>query len=83
DDRVLAAEFTESVQSALAELPPRDRLLVNLRFEHDLPAREIARLMGFPTPFHVYRRLNGLLEGLRKALRRRGIAGSGPGSEKE
>lgn len=73
-----AGELRQSVQAALANLLPRDRLLLALRFEHDLSAREIARTMGFPTPFHVYRRLNALLKGLRGSFLRRGIEGPEP-----
>ena len=50
-----------------------DRLLIKLRFDDDLSAREIAGLVGLPTPFHVYRRLNALLGQLRRVLRQRGI----------
>lgn len=68
---------TEEVRRALAaavgELGPRDRLLLKLRFEDDAPVREIARLLEYATPFHVYRRLNAVCAGLRHALRRRGV----------
>jgi DNA-directed RNA polymerase specialized sigma subunit len=50
-----------------------DRLLLKLRFDDGLSAPEIARLLGFPTPFHVYRRLNALYARLRGGLRERGI----------
>lgn len=66
-DRAAALEAT------VRALPARDRFLLALRFEEDLSAREIARLMGFPTPFHVYRHLNAVLTELRQALRQRGI----------
>ena len=58
---------------ALASLEPRDRLLLNLRFEDDLSAREIAKVVGLPTAFHVYRRLNSVLAALRAKLRKSGI----------
>lgn len=64
---------TETLAAVLTTLEPRDRLLVKLRFEDDLPAREIAAAMGFPTPFHVYRRLNVLFDALRAELRQRGV----------
>lgn len=63
---------------ALGTLEQRDRLLLKLRFEDDLPASAIGKIMGFPTPFHVYRRVNALLEQLRLVLRRRGVHGSEP-----
>jgi hypothetical protein len=49
-----------------------------MRFEHDLPVREIARLLRYPTPFHVYRTLNALLAELRLALRGRGVRDTEP-----
>lgn len=69
-------ERAAALDATLRALPPRDRLLLALRFEDDLPAREIARVMGFPTPFHVYRRLNTLLGSLRHALRQHGPGGA-------
>jgi RNA polymerase sigma factor (sigma-70 family) len=73
-----AAELSRSLAVELRRVEPRDRLLLTLRFEDDLSAREIARLMGFPTPFHVYRRLAGVLGQLRAALTRRGVQDSEP-----
>ena len=43
-------------------------LLLKLRFVDDLAAQEIARLLDYPSPFHVYRRLNALLAELRRTL---------------
>lgn len=67
---------TAALAETLGALPARDRLLLALRFEEDLSAREIAQLMGFATPFHVYRRLNALLRELRQVLQRRGVDGT-------
>jgi RNA polymerase sigma factor (sigma-70 family) len=64
---------TAAVEETVRGLPGRDRLLLALRFEEDLPAPEIARIMGYATPFHVYRRLKVVLAELRAALRRRGV----------
>jgi RNA polymerase sigma factor (sigma-70 family) len=66
----------EQLGLALSALPPADRLLLKFRFEDDLPASQIARAMGLPTPFHVYRRLNALLLSLRRSLRNAGVEGS-------
>ena len=41
----------------LNELSPSDQLLLRLRFEEDLTAREIAPLLGLASQFHVYRRI--------------------------
>lgn len=71
-------ELHRALAAVLGDLQPPDRLLLKLRFEDGLPAREIGQVMGFPTPFHVYRRLNALLGQVRVALERRGIQGPGP-----
>ena len=46
-----------ALRRALNELSPRDQLLLRLRFEQGLTAREIAPLLGLASQFHVYRRL--------------------------
>lgn len=79
DDPSTAAGVEERdrvVHEVLQGLESRDRLLLALRFDDGLSAPEIARVMGFPSPFHVYRRLNRLLPELRGALSRRGIEGA-------
>ena len=56
-----------ALRSAVARLSPEDQLLLRLRFEQELTAREIATLLDLPSPFHVYRRLRtvcGVLRGL-------------------
>jgi RNA polymerase sigma factor (sigma-70 family) len=73
-----ARELSGTLGDALGALDPRDRLLLKLRFEDDLAAREIGQIMEFATPFHVYRRLNALLDQLRTVLRQRGVQGSEP-----
>lgn len=72
---MVEGEQAARVAAAVASLEPRDRLLLALRFEDDLSAREIGDLLGFPTPFHVYRRLTAVLGALRERLER----GSGSG----
>ena len=67
---------SDRLAAALSALPPADRLLLKFRFEDDLSASAIARAMGLPTPFHVYRRLNVLLLTLRRVLQAGGIEGS-------
>jgi RNA polymerase sigma factor (sigma-70 family) len=72
------AELLAGLERALATLEPRDRLLIRLRFEDDLTAQEIAHLIDFPSPHHVYRRINAVLADLRTVLRRRGIESAIP-----
>jgi RNA polymerase sigma factor (sigma-70 family) len=76
--RLRATELSRAVSGAVSDLAPGDRLLLKLRFDDGLGAREIGQLMGFATPFHVYRRLNTLLRELRTALARRGVRDSEP-----
>jgi RNA polymerase sigma factor (sigma-70 family) len=78
DDGVQRTEVTVALTAALARLDSRDALLLTLRFEEDLPASRIAGVMGFPTQFHVYRRLKSVLGELRGQLQRRGIDGPSP-----
>ena len=75
DAQVQRSEVAAALSAALARLDARDALLLTLRFEEDLPASRIAGVMGFPTQFHVYRRLRSVLADLRGQLQRRGIDG--------
>ena len=64
---------TQSLINHRQRHPLRPRLLLKLRFEDELPAREIATLMHLPTVFHAYRRLNALLASLRRTLEDAGV----------
>jgi RNA polymerase sigma factor (sigma-70 family) len=66
-------ERTDAVRATVMSLAPEDRLLLRLRHDDELPVREIIRLLGFPTVFHVYRRLDALYRTLRRALLDQGI----------
>jgi RNA polymerase sigma factor (sigma-70 family) len=72
------AQLRRVLATALERLEPADRLLLAMRFEDQRPASEIARALGFATQFHVYRRLNKLLEELRATLEARGVDGPAP-----
>lgn len=78
DVAIRRQELRQALDDALARLDGRDRLLLALRFEEDLPASRIARTMAFPTQFHVYRRLNHVLAELRGSLVARGFGDSAP-----
>ena len=78
DADVRRRELVEALRRALDELNPADRLLLALRFEDARPVREIARMVGFPTVFHVYRRLDAVLAALKRALARRGVSDPEP-----
>jgi len=68
EQELLSGETRARLAGAVAALPPGDRLVLALRFQDERSAREIAEIMAFPTPFHVYRCLNRLLIRLREAL---------------
>lgn len=70
-----SSETHEALAEAMATLDAGDRLLLAYWYEDGLPAGEIARLAGFPTGFHVYRRLRALSRILRRELLARGIDG--------
>jgi RNA polymerase sigma factor (sigma-70 family) len=71
-------ELERALDVAMSELPAPDRLLLTLRFHDGLSGAEIASLLSFASPFHVYRRLNHLLAGLRRRLLRLGVQSSAP-----
>jgi RNA polymerase sigma factor (sigma-70 family) len=50
DQSLEARERDSMLATVLDALPPKDRLLLKLRYEDDLSAREIAGLLGLPTP---------------------------------
>jgi RNA polymerase sigma factor (sigma-70 family) len=67
-----------ALRRALNELRPSDQLLLRLRFEEDLTAREIAPLLGLASQFHVYRRIETVCGMVRTRLTRRaGRTGTG------
>jgi RNA polymerase sigma factor (sigma-70 family) len=78
EHELLAWDMRSRLAGALADLPPRDRVLLALKFEDGRSARAIADIMAFPTPFHVYRRLNRLLAQLRDRLEATGVDKPGP-----
>jgi DNA-directed RNA polymerase specialized sigma24 family protein len=62
DGLALRGDLDDCLKQALVRLTSTDRLLLaDYRFEDDLPASRIAGILGMPTPFHVYRRLNSVL----------------------
>ena len=77
DAELARRDRTAALQASLAQLPAADRLLLAMRFEDDRPVREIAALLGYPTPFHVYRAVNTVLQQLRRSLLQRGIGDAG------
>jgi RNA polymerase sigma factor (sigma-70 family) len=66
-------EWQAKLDAALAQLETQDRVILRLRFEDDVSIPEIARLLRLGSPFALYRRLNRILAGLRRALEASGI----------
>jgi RNA polymerase sigma-B factor len=64
DDRYELVELDATVSSALAHLPARDRLVLQLRFVEDLTQTEIAERVGI-SQMQVSRLLRRSLDQLR------------------
>lgn len=67
------AELMHRLDLCVGELAPEDQLLLVLRFRDGRTADDIARMVGWPSAFHVYRRLTRLATQLRENLRRHGV----------
>ena len=52
----------------IARLPEQERLLIRLRFEHDLTLDQIAKLTGLKDAQTVDRRLRQILDSMRESL---------------
>lgn len=76
ENRLIREELLAALDQELRALDHRDRLLLVLRYEDDATAREIRRIMDFPSLGHVYRRLDKILGDLRDRLRARGLGGT-------
>jgi RNA polymerase sigma factor (sigma-70 family) len=71
-------ELRTALSDTVSDLTPEEQLLISLRFDNQLSARRIAEILNLPTPFHVYRRLNGLLGRIQRQLESRGFTESEP-----
>lgn len=78
DAQLRVQELSAAVGAAVAELSAEEQLLLKLRFDDGLSGAEIARVLGWATPFHVFRRLNATFDRRRSTLRARGVEGSAP-----
>lgn len=78
DGPIRRSELMDVLQGALDTLPDEERLTLRLRFEDHVAVSDIAKVMGVPTVFHVYRHLNKTLTRLREELERRGVDGPTP-----
>ena len=64
DDRFELIEYTSAIGPTMRALPPRDRLVLRLRFEQDLTQLEIAERIGV-SQMHVSRLIRRALKRLR------------------
>ena len=73
DEEVSSDEIQSALLAEIESLDASDRLLIKLRFEDGLTARDIAIALRLGTPFHVYRRLTRILTALKRGLVARGV----------
>jgi RNA polymerase sigma factor (sigma-70 family) len=73
-----AVQMQDALSAALRALSSRDRLLLAFRYEEGMTARQITRLMGLPSVFHVYRRLKAVQRSLRGLLEEKGVNDASP-----
>lgn len=78
EESLEAAQVIDRLNRAVAGLDPSDRLLLRLRFQDEVAVSEIARVLSFPSVFHVYRSLNRIYEELRTALAEAGVRDAAP-----
>jgi RNA polymerase sigma factor (sigma-70 family) len=78
EQELRALELYDELNRVLALLDPSDRLLLRLRLQDEVAVAEIARLLAFPSVFHVYRRLNRVLAQLRSSLVELGVTDATP-----
>lgn len=67
------AELRDRLDQCVSALAEEDKLLLALRFRDDRTAAAIAQILGLPTAFQVYRRIDRIASELREALRRHGV----------
>jgi RNA polymerase sigma factor (sigma-70 family) len=65
----------EKLRAAIAGLSARERLMLELRFEHGLSLRETGELLDLGDARRVHEQLSRLLDRLRESLRASGISG--------
>jgi RNA polymerase sigma factor (sigma-70 family) len=73
EDQIVRAEMQATLLTCVASLPARDRLMIKLRFLDGATAAEVAKLMKFPTQWHVFRAERAALAALRACFAAKGI----------
>jgi RNA polymerase sigma factor (sigma-70 family) len=72
EDQQIVARVEAALAAEIAALPPRNQLILKLRFQDGMTVADIARLLQVP-PKGLYRELDGIVEALEQKLRSRGI----------
>lgn len=73
EDSTVATASARQVQALLEELEPADRLAIQLFVVDELPAAEVARIVGWPNAKMVYNRVSRGLASVRGKLEEAGI----------
>jgi RNA polymerase sigma factor (sigma-70 family) len=76
EDESLDSDAARRLARVMATLPPADRLAIQLFVVDELPAAEVARVVGWPHAKTVYNRVSRGLAQLRRALAAEGIGRS-------
>lgn len=73
DDPAVRSDRAAALAKAIETLPPEERVAVRLYVVEDLPADEVARILGWPNGKAVYNRVYRALAALRDHLTRAGV----------
>ncbi len=73
NDPAEALDLARRLDSLMATQPPDVRLAIQLYVVDDLPASEVASIVGWPNPKAVYNRVRRALDALRAVLEREGV----------
>ena len=68
ETQLVTQQQREQLHKSLASLPADERLVLQLRFEHDLSLEEVARLCGLGDGQRVHRKLTAVLKKLRSLM---------------
>ncbi len=68
ETQLITLQERRKLQKSLASLPDDERLLLQLRFEHDLSLDEVARLCGLGDGQRVHRKLTAVLKKLNSLM---------------
>lgn len=73
DDAAVMNESAAKVNAAMQRLEPDERLAVHLFVIDELPAADVAKIVGWPNAKAVYNRVSRALSGLRRELSQLGV----------